>query len=77
MVVDSDDKVLLARVDERTKNTAEDIAEIKNALKGMDDKFVTKASFEPVRAIVFGGVALVLIAVLGLVINGNIGVPRL
>ncbi len=47
------DRELLARIDERTK-----------ALDERMDDFVTKAEFAPVRAIVFGGVGVVLSTVL-------------
>lgn len=49
-----DDSELLARIDERT--TA--------MLNRMDD-FVTRAEFSPVRSLVFGAVALILVAFMG------------
>lgn len=49
------DAQLLVRLDERTANIAEDIADLKA-------NYVTKAEFAPVRAIVFGFVAAVLVA---------------
>lgn len=76
MVVDGADKVLLARVDERTKNTASDVAEIKAAIQSLDQRFVSKTEFAPVRAIVFGAVALVLLAVLGALVATTIGSPK-
>jgi hypothetical protein len=60
-----DDTALLARLDERTKATAEDVAEIK---KAMAANYVTKAEFAPVRSIVFGMVAAILLAVLGVLL---------
>jgi hypothetical protein len=42
-----------------------DIAEINHKL---DDKYVTKETFEPVRNVVYGLVALILIAVVGAIV---------
>ena len=55
------DASLLARLDERTANMAEDLADLKA-------NYVTKTEFAPVRAIVFGGVVLVLVAFMGALI---------
>jgi hypothetical protein len=55
------DQQLLARLDERTANMAEDLADLKA-------NYVTKTEFAPVRAIVFGGVVLVLVAFMGALI---------
>jgi len=52
------DNALLARVDERTANIVDDLADIKA-------NYVTKAEFAPVRAIVFGFVATILMAFMG------------
>lgn len=52
------DSDLLARLDERMKGIADDIAEMRK-------DFVTKAEFGPVRSLVFGAVALILIAFMG------------
>lgn len=52
---------LLIRVDERTSSMQEDIAEI----KANSANYVTQAEFAPVRAIVFGAVAFILVTVLG------------
>lgn len=52
------DQQLLARLDERTANMAEDLADLKA-------NYVTKTEFAPVRAIVFGGVVLILVAFMG------------
>ncbi len=61
---------LLARIDERTQNTADDVAEINRKL---DKKYVTKDQFEPVKKVVYGlvGAALLSVAagVLALVIQ--------
>ena len=56
------DASLLARLDERTANMAEDLADLKA-------NYVTKTEFAPVRAIVFGGVVLVLVAFMGALIG--------
>jgi len=53
---------LLIRVDERTSSMQEDIAEI----KANSANYVTHAEFAPVRSIVFGGVAFILVTVLGI-----------
>lgn len=68
------DSELLARIDERTDNmlgqirsmlakmeTFATIADLKS-LEDDSDQYVTKAEFGPVKAIVFGGVGLILIA---------------
>lgn len=55
------DLQLLARLDERTANMAVDLADLKA-------NYVTKTEFAPVRAIVFGGVVLVLVAFMGALI---------
>lgn len=57
----SADAQLLVRLDERTKNIAEDLADLKA-------NYVTKTEFAPVRAIVFGGVVIVLVAFMGALI---------
>lgn len=56
-----DDSTLLARLDERTKGIAEDIAEMRKA----SENYVTKAEFSPVRSLVFGAVALILVGFMG------------
>jgi len=61
MTPPSSDASLLARLDERTANMAEDLADLKA-------NYVTKTEFAPVRAIVFGGVVLVLVAFMGALI---------
>lgn len=65
MVTTEVDRDLLIRLDERTKTIQEDIAAMR---KDLQDNYVPKTSFDPVRAIVFGGVALVLLTVLGALI---------
>lgn len=66
----------IARIDERTRGMASDISEVRNdvhCLKNrMDEsgnqyekKFVSRQEFWPVRAIVFGFVALVMLTVMG------------
>lgn len=52
---------LLIRVDERTSAMQEDIAEI----KANSANYVTQTEFAPVRTIVFGAVAFILVTVLG------------
>jgi len=60
------DRDLLIRLDERTKTIQEDVSALRNDLK---ENYVPKTAFDPVRAVVFGGVGLVLISVLGLLIS--------
>lgn len=50
--------VLLARIDERTKNTQE-------TLKEMRQLYVTQAEFQPVKRIVFVACGIVLTSVVG------------
>lgn len=64
-----DDSTLLARLDERTRGIAEDISEMKEASKLYVTKaefnpanYVTRTEFSPVRSLVFGAVALILVA---------------
>jgi hypothetical protein len=61
MTISGDERSLLARVDERTKSIAEDIAEMKAASAG----YVTHAEFAPVRALVFGAVGVILLTFMG------------
>ena len=64
---------LLARIDERTARTERDLSELRaETRKGLADlkgesitNFVTRQEFLPVRAVVYGMVALVMLAVLG------------
>ena len=67
---DQDVKEMLARMDERTKNTQEDIAEIKARLS---DKYVTVEAFEPVRRVVFGLVAALVLGVVGALLKLVVG----
>lgn len=52
---------LLIRLDERTASIQEDIAD----LKASSANYVTHSEFGPVRAVVFGAVAFILVTVLG------------
>jgi hypothetical protein len=61
MTLPPDSQDLLIRVDERTKSIAEDMADMKLGLAN----YVTRSEFAPVRAIVFGAVALILVAFMG------------
>jgi hypothetical protein len=61
---------LLYRLDERTKAMADDLLDLKNGAKN----YVTKAEFTPIRSLVFGAVAIILIAVLGALVN-LVGIP--
>lgn len=64
---------VLARIDERTKNTEQDVREIKSNLEG---KFVTKESFSALQEkvallqrIVFGLIGLIVVAVFGAILR--------
>jgi len=55
----------LALIEQALDYIKKDIKDIKEELDG---KYVTQDQFEPVRRIVYGGVAFILIAVVGAVI---------
>lgn len=63
--VDSNE-VLLARIDERTKRLEDDFLTLKDHITS---KFVTKDEFQPVKAISYGLVGLICIAVVGALIT--------
>jgi hypothetical protein len=42
-----------------------DIAEIKTLIEKMDSRYITRREFDPVKSIVYGLVAIILIAVVG------------
>lgn len=54
-------ELTLARIDERTQNLVSSINQLKESC-------VSQAEFKPVKALVFGGVGLVLMAVVGAVV---------
>ena len=56
-MTEKSDSELLARIDERTKTMMERM-----------ESFVTQDEFAPVKAIVFGGVGIVLVAFMGAVL---------
>ena len=64
---------LLARIDERTARTERDVTDLRAEMrKGLSDlkgeavaNFVTRQEFQPVRAIVYGMVGVMMLAVLG------------
>lgn len=47
----------------------QDIAEIKGVLKELSSTYVTKGEFAPVKAIAFGLVGLILVAVVGAILS--------
>ncbi|QNN23538.1 hypothetical protein HED60_15055 [Planctomycetales bacterium ZRK34] len=63
---DEDQATLLARVDERTLAMQEAIDRI---AERMDEQYVTKAEFRPVRGVVYGLVALVMTATVGALLD--------
>ena len=64
---------LLARIDERTARTERDVTDLRVEMrKGLSElksesisNFVTRQEFQPVRAIVYGMVGVMMLAVLG------------
>ena len=67
------DAVTLARIDERTKHTAQAIKDLKLEI----DDYVTKIEFQPVKLIVFGLAGLVMsgvfAAIIALVVSARYG----
>ena len=63
----------LAVMSEKMKNIENDISEIKlginELIKKMDEKFVTKNEFTPIKQIVYGFVGLIVVAVIGALIS--------
>lgn len=59
---------LLARIDERTKLSAEVQATILARFDDLPKTYVTLAEFRPVKSIVYGAVGLILMAVMGALI---------
>lgn len=53
---------LLARLLEKMEHVEQDVRDIKGAL---ERRYVTREEFDPIKNIVYGGVAVVLIAVVG------------
>ena len=43
----------------------QDLSEIKGCITGLSGKYITKPEFEPVKKLVYGLAALILIAVIG------------
>ena len=69
------DRDLLIRLDEHSRQMTLAIEEMRGDLEAMQGNFITRAEFTPVRALVFGAVAVILLAVLGamvaLTLNGG------
>jgi hypothetical protein len=60
-VIQRDIKYILERIDGMDKNVSEGFAEINTKV---DDKYVTKIEFEPIKKIVYGLVGIILTSVL-------------
>ncbi len=64
--------VLLAAIDERTKNMEVVICDFKKDFKGFKDEiqgnYVRKEEFDPVRKVVFGLIAFILLSFAGAVV---------
>ena len=56
---------LLTRIDERTKQLVKDIVEIKEKL---ESHYVNREEFNPVKNLVYAGVGVILIAVVGAIV---------
>lgn len=61
-MMDAEDKVLLARIDERTTFIVNQVSELKKS-------YVTKEEFKPVRMIVYGLAGAVLLTFLYAIVN--------
>lgn len=59
----------LATLSANTANMASDINDIKGDIKDLKNNYVTKDRFDPIEKVVYGLVALILIAVVGTVIT--------
>lgn len=68
-----DEHALLVRLDERTRNIERQIAttssDLRSFMDHVSEMYVTKSELAPVRSVVYGLVALILIAVLTAVIS--------
>ena len=61
-MADIEDLSMLGRIDERTKNIDKELQEVKHRL---DYNFVTRDEFAPIKALVYGMVAIVMTSVVG------------
>lgn len=59
---------LLAWLDERMGYVLASIEGMKEEIRDVRENFVSKNEFQPVRAIVFGAVALILVSFMGAII---------
>ena len=59
-------KVLLARIDERTKNLEKELKEISEKL---DKDYVSRDEFAPIKKIVYGMVGVILLAAVVAMVN--------
>lgn len=46
-----------------------DVKEIKEAIKELNNVFVTKIEFEPIRTVVYGMIGFILLAFLGVIVS--------
>lgn len=65
--------VLLARIDERTKNTDNTVHRIEEMVT---KNYVTQQEFKPVKALVFGAVGIMLATIIGAIIALVVLVPK-
>lgn len=68
MSAPDDIAVTVARIDERTKALVVTVDELKAKMDESQSNYVTQAEFAPVRALAYGLVGLVLLAVVGAVL---------
>lgn len=61
--------ILLTRMETQITQLQADIADIRNSQKQTTDHFITRHEFEPVRMLVYGFTALILLAVVGALIT--------
>ena len=65
-MTDQDEARLLARLDERTQRILADVSSMRREL---EQKYTTNDQFVPVRNVVYGLVALILLSVVGALVS--------
>ena len=60
---------LLSRIDERTQFLVTEFGQFKQELKDLNNKYVQKEEFTPVKTIVYGLVGMICIAVIGALVT--------
>ena len=67
--IDTNIQVMLARIDERTRSTDKEIAELRKEFL----LYVTKVEFNPVKMLVFGITGLILSSAIVVILSRTIG----